>query len=209
MHSLTSVQGRSSGRSMGLCFATGLLFLLAACVPSTRVTLLPQADGRSSAVDVSTGQGSRQISQPYQVAVVGNTGALSLETTTAEQVQKTHGEWLLLTPLAAEFFLLEFEAGSADLTPGSREQLATIVRRAKDRRGGDIVVTGHTDRQGSLELNDQLSLKRARSVKELLVAEGFQADRIEAVGRGEREPKVPTDDEVVEPRNRRAEVLVR
>jgi outer membrane protein OmpA-like peptidoglycan-associated protein len=29
------------------------------------------------------------------------------------------------------------------------------------------------------------------------------------VGRGEREPAVPTEDEVVEPRNRRAEVIVR
>jgi outer membrane protein OmpA-like peptidoglycan-associated protein len=29
------------------------------------------------------------------------------------------------------------------------------------------------------------------------------------VGRGEREPVVPTDDEVAEPRNRRAEIVVR
>jgi outer membrane protein OmpA-like peptidoglycan-associated protein len=32
---------------------------------------------------------------------------------------------------------------------------------------------------------------------------------IEARGRGEREPVVATEDEVAEPRNRRAEVLVR
>ena len=37
----------------------------------------------------------------------------------------------------------------------------------------------------------------------------FEANLIEAVGRGEREPLVPTEDEVAEPRNRRAELLVR
>jgi outer membrane protein OmpA-like peptidoglycan-associated protein len=46
-------------------------------------------------------------------------------------------------------------------------------------------------------------------VRALLIERGFKADLIEAVGRGEREPVVPTDDEVAEPRNRRAELLVR
>jgi OOP family OmpA-OmpF porin len=30
-----------------------------------------------------------------------------------------------------------------------------------------------------------------------------------AIGRGEREPAVPTEDEVAEPRNRRAEIIIR
>lgn len=38
---------------------------------------------------------------------------------------------------------------------------------------------------------------------------GIPADRIQAAGRGEREPLVPTPDEVAEPRNRRVEVTVR
>jgi outer membrane protein OmpA-like peptidoglycan-associated protein len=42
-----------------------------------------------------------------------------------------------------------------------------------------------------------------------MIERGFAPDRIDAVGRGEREPVVPTEDEVAEPRNRRADVLVR
>jgi flagellar motor protein MotB len=41
------------------------------------------------------------------------------------------------------------------------------------------------------------------------VSRGFNAGLIEAVGRGEREPAVPTADDVDEPRNRRVEILVR
>ena len=37
----------------------------------------------------------------------------------------------------------------------------------------------------------------------------FSAELITAYGRGEREPAVPTADEVAEPRNRRAEVIIR
>ena len=46
-------------------------------------------------------------------------------------------------------------------------------------------------------------------VRELLIAQGFKPELIEAVGRGEREPVVPTEPNVDEPRNRRAEIIVR
>lgn len=188
---------------------SSLVALLCGCAPSTRVTLLPQANGSASAVAVSSDQGTQLIAKPYQVVAVGRKGALSVESTTAEQVSKVHGGLLALEPQRAESFLLQFEPGTSNLTPASLVLLSTIVARAKARIGGDIVVTGHTDRQGTQEANDELSLKRARSVRDLLIKQGFLPERIEAVGRGEREPVVPTEDEVAEPSNRRAEVLVR
>jgi outer membrane protein OmpA-like peptidoglycan-associated protein len=191
---------------------TGLLLLatlLAACAPTTRVTLLPQADGRASAVEVSTREGRQLLDQPFQVAEVARSGRIGTATTSAEQVRQAHPQLLALTLPAPERFVLEFEPGSSTLTADSQERLADIIARAQARAGGEIVVTGHTDRQGSLEANDRLSLERAQAIRALLVERGFRADLIEAVGRGEREPLVPTDDEVAEPRNRRAELLVR
>jgi outer membrane protein OmpA-like peptidoglycan-associated protein len=186
-----------------------LAALLSACAPATRVTLLPQADGTPSAVEVTTGQGTQRISQPYQVANVSTRGALSVDTTTADRVRETYPELVALQPPAPERFTLEFEPGTSQLTADSQAQLATVVARAQARAGGEIVVTGHTDRQGAVEANDRLSLQRAQAVRALLIERGFKAELIEAVGRGEREPVVPTDDEVAEPRNRRAELLVR
>jgi outer membrane protein OmpA-like peptidoglycan-associated protein len=71
------------------------------------------------------------------------------------------------------------------------------------------VVIGHTDSVGTLAYNDRLSLARAERVREMLVAMGIPAARIQAAGRGKRELLVPTDDNVAEARNRRVEINVR
>lgn len=186
-----------------------LAALLAGCAPATRVTLLPQATGAPSAVEVTTSQGVQRISQPYQVANVSRSGALSTDTTTADKVREAYPELVDMQPPPPERFTLQFEPGTSQLTPESQSQLDTVIARAQARAGGEIVVTGHTDRQGPEEANDRLSLQRAQAVRGLLIERGFKADLIEAVGRGEREPVVPTEDEVAEPRNRRAELLVR
>lgn len=68
---------------------------------------------------------------------------------------------------------------------------------------------GHTDTVGDAAANDRLSLQRAQAIRERLLREGFDPERIVAIGRGEREPAVATGDEVNEPRNRRAELIVR
>lgn len=186
-----------------------LALALAACAPATRVTLLPQADGSASAVTITTREGQQLLNQPFQVAEVARSGGIGTATTSAEALRQQYPQ-LLMQPLpAAERFVLEFEPGSSTLTAASQAQLPDIIARARARSGGEIVVTGHTDRQGSLEANDKLSLERAQAVRALLIERGFKPDLIEAAGRGEREPLVPTEDEVVQPRNRRAELLVR
>jgi OmpA-OmpF porin, OOP family len=183
--------------------------LLAACAPTTRVTLLPQADGSASGVVVSTREGQQVLNRPFQVAEVARSGRIGTATTSAEAVRHSHPQLLAQRPPAPEKFVLEFEPGTSQLTAESQGRLADIVARAQARSGGEIVVTGHTDRQGSLEANDKLSLERANAIRALLIERGFKPELIDAVGRGEREPVVPTDDEVAEPRNRRAELLVR
>jgi OmpA-OmpF porin, OOP family len=187
----------------------GLVALLGACAPTTRVTLLPQADGTPSAVEISTSRSTQSISQPYQVAGVYGGGVIVVETTTADQVRRSHPELLALKPPPHEFFTLEFQAGTTQLAAESQAQLGTVIHRAQARAGGEILITGHADRQGSAEANMRLSVQRAQALRTQLIERGFKAELIEAVGRGEREPVVPTDDDVAEPRNRRADVIVR
>jgi OmpA-OmpF porin, OOP family len=189
--------------------ALATVALLAACAPATRVILLPQANGTPSAVDVTTPKGQQLLTQPYQVAKVSQAGELTPDTTSADKVREAYPGLIAGQPAPPERFVLQFEPGTTQLTAESQAQLDQIVVRAKARAGGEIVVTGHTDRQGALEANDKLSLERAQAVRAVLIERGFKAELVEAVGRGEREPLVPTDDEVAEPRNRRAELLVR
>jgi OOP family OmpA-OmpF porin len=124
-------------------------------------------------------------------------------------VQKRYPALLAVMPPPAERFTLNFITGGAELTPESTAALADVLARAIARAGGELVVIGHTDRVGTLEANDALSLRRAEAVRALIIERGFHAARVRAVGRGERQPLVATDDEVDEPRNRRVEIVVR
>lgn len=196
-----------------LIAAVGWTALLLATTPTpgTRVILLPDDDGRSTAVVVSSPGGEQRVSEPYQTAtaLVGSKDAPSLDQTDAATVQSEHRELFALRPPKPRQFDLHFDAGGTSLTPASLATLASVIEEAMTRPGADITVTGHTDTRGSMADNDALSMRRAQEISQLLIRRGFAADHIEAMGRGEREPAVPTADEVDEPRNRRVVIVVR
>jgi outer membrane protein OmpA-like peptidoglycan-associated protein len=184
--------------------------LCAACAqPAGRVVLLPQPEGRPSAVTVASVTGSAELNTPYAAAEIGRKGAIKAVKSDETDVRKRYPELLRLAPPSAQRFTLNFQPGTSDLTPESLAELDTVVAAARARSGGEIVIVGHTDRQGAADANDALSLRRANAIRDVLISKGFRADLIDPVGRGEREPLVPTEDDVPEPRNRRAEVFVR
>ena len=195
--------------AIALCF----VFLIGACAPLTKVTLLPQADGAASAVLVTSSTSSKKseqlLNEPYQQAIAQEDKALKAATTTAAEVQKAHPQLFAAMPSKANKYILNFLPGGTNLTPESEAQLPALMADVAQRSGADLVVTGHTDTTGALAANDELSLKRAKVVAQLLVSKGASESRIEAVGRGKRELLVPTADEVNEPKNRRVEILVR
>lgn len=193
---------------LGLALVGGAVALLG-CAPATTVVLLPQAGGRTGGVNVSTEAGLQSLTVPYQSAQVSSTGAVSVVQLSPTEVMSRYGALLVQAPPAPAHFTLYFETGGAALTDESAAQLADILALARARAGGEIVLTGHTDRVGSAAANDALSLQRAQAIRAQLVAQGFKPELIDAIGRGEREPLVPTADEVAEPRNRRVEVEIR
>lgn len=184
--------------------------LCAACAqPASRVVLLPQPEGRPSAVTVTATTGSTELNAPYAAAEVSRKGVIEPVASDEADVRKRYPALLQLMPPSAQRFTLNFQPGTSELTPESLAALDTVVAAARARSGGEIVIVGHTDRQGAADANDALSLRRANAIRDLLVSKGFRAELIDPVGRGEREPLVPTEDDVPEPRNRRAEVVVR
>ncbi len=185
------------------------LLSLAACAPATRVVLLPQEGLPTAAVTVQARQGQVVLAQPYAVAEVASSGSVDTAQTDAQQVEKRYGQLLSVQPAAEQRFTLLFMPGGAQLTPESIAALSDVLARATERPGGEVIIIGHTDRVGSVESNDTLSLQRAQAVRQLVIDRGFDPNRVEAVGRGEREPVVQTADEVEEPKNRRAEIVVR
>ena len=185
--------------------------LLGACATSRdTIVLLPRSDGSTGAIAASRdGQGEVLLDSAYASARSGITGKLRQATTDRETVEKKFGKALSAMPPPAKSFVVNFLSGGDELTEESKPALAQMLEELKARPSPEITVIGHTDLVGNDESNDALSLQRAGTVRDMLVALGVPAERIQAAGRGSREPLVPTAPGVDEARNRRVEVNVR
>jgi OmpA-OmpF porin, OOP family len=188
--------------------AAGLL--ISGCASTdTFVVLLPEEGGATSAVTVGAGSRSTVLDKPYGAAAVDKQGAIETKIITAEEANRTFAAALAAQPPQPVGFTLYFETNSVEVTAASRPALDALLAEVAKRPAVEVQVTGHTDRVGSEADNDRLSLQRAEAVRVMLIQRGIQASFLRAVGRGEREPLIPTPDEQAEPRNRRVEVLVR
>src|SRR5215468_5596699 len=81
-----------------------------------------------------------------------------------------------------------FKTGSFELLAGARERLAKVSGIVLAYPSLKLAVEGHTDSVGSDEYNQQLSEKRAASVREYLVQQGIAGDSIVATGFGKTSP---------------------
>ena len=108
-------------------------------------------------------------------------------------------------PLEREFMVF-FGFNQSDLTDEALATIKEAVGAVHDSGSAAISVVGHADRAGSIGYNKALSLRRAKSVRKALIAEGVAAEAISIAGRGESEPLVPTNDGVREPQNRRVHI---
>lgn len=174
-----------------------------------RVVLLPDADGRVGQVTVTTPSDAATLDRAYAVADVLSDGKVVRGEESAESVRVRFAAALAAQPPQPVSFNVLFVFDKDELTPESTAQFDRIKAELAARPAPEIVVIGHTDRVGTLEYNDALSLKRAEMVRVALARAGIASAQIEVAGRGEREPVVATADEVAEPRNRRVEIMVR
>jgi outer membrane protein OmpA-like peptidoglycan-associated protein len=173
------------------------------------VVLLPHADGTTGAVVMKQGAKEALLDSPYASATSGANGVPQMGKLEESAVRSKFAAALAATPPAPVSFTVYFVSGSDELTDESKANIKLVLSEMARRPSPEITAIGHTDRIGTDQVNDVLSLQRAQRVKELLIQSGIAAARISVAGRGEREPIVPTADEVSEPRNRRVEVSVR
>jgi outer membrane protein OmpA-like peptidoglycan-associated protein len=184
--------------------------LVAGCAGvKTLVVLLPEESGAPSAVTVGAGSQQTILEAPLSAAVIDGRGGVEQKTLTSEEINRAFADALAAQPPKSVSFILYFDSNSTEVAAGSRSDLAALFAEVARRPAVEVQVTGHTDRIGTESDNDRLSLVRAETVRAMLLQRGIQASFVRAVGRGEREPLVPTPDEQPEPRNRRVEVIVR
>jgi outer membrane protein OmpA-like peptidoglycan-associated protein len=192
--------------------ATLLLVLgvLAGCAQREQglFVVLPNPDGTSGAITVSEGQNSVLLDHPYAAEEVEGD---QLEETTSDsaQVQQVFGSALAAQPILPAHFRLYFLKDSDLMTTESQQQYRNVFADIKRRPVYQVEVIGYTDTLGDQSHNQQLSLKRAATLRDELVRDGLNPDSITIAGRGELDPAVPTGPQVAEPRNRRVEITVR
>jgi outer membrane protein OmpA-like peptidoglycan-associated protein len=194
--------------------AAAAAVILGACAaaPNTRelVVLLPDLDGKTGAVAVTNPRGgSGVLSKPYSMTLLEKGDRVEAPSIASDEVNKLFSHAIAAQPQRPISFLLYFLQDTDEYTPASREAFEKVFAEVARRKVAEVTVIGHTDRIGSVEYNDALSLRRAERVRRDFVDRGIPTHAINTAGRGEREPIVPTADEVSEPLNRRVEINIR
>jgi len=188
----------------------GACALLAGCATSSLV-LLPDDGHHQGAVAVLESKG-----KPTEAVIADNNsrtklGGGTIASRPLGQNGLKPGEAALLTdlPPAPRSYVLYFDQGTTTPTAASLPVLDELRAEIARRTGPAVEVTGHTDTVGGGDDNDRLSAQRAEEVLNWLAARGFDRSIMSATGRGERELKEPTMDNVASAANRRVEIIVR
>lgn len=101
-----------------------------------------------------------------------------------------------------------FDTAKHTLRPGAREKLAKIAGILIAHPGLKLEVEGHTDSVGTEDYNQQLSERRAGSVRNYLAQMGVPATAIVSRGFGELQPVASNDNAAGRQQNRRVEIVV-
>lgn len=183
--------------------------LLSACSAApTRVTLMPDQDGKIGAVTVHNAHGEQRLDQAYARVDASATAApVQARSDTREAFEARHRVLLDAQPTPPLSFVLNFLFDSMELTPESRQKLPEVLAAVRERLPTEVTVFGYADSAGAPAYNLQLSAERARAVAAMLRRIDpdlpMQLDWF-----GDKSPLVPTPDGKPEPRNRRAEILI-
>lgn len=184
------------------------------------IVLLPDDDGSIGRATVSTASGTVELAGARASTVVTRRGARGAPDVAASppspvrtigegELRQLFGAAIAALPPPPRHFTLFFRLNSEELSAESRALVEDAIETAKDRPFADVVVRGHTDTTGRPARNFELGLRRANTVRALLVTAGLTRSSIDVASHGESELLVPTADDVFEPRNRRVEITVR
>jgi outer membrane protein OmpA-like peptidoglycan-associated protein len=110
--------------------------------------------------------------------------------------------------LIADIEGVQFATGRAEINASGRESIAKFAGVVASYPGLRFNVEGHTDSTGSVATNTALSLRRAITVRDYLIAQGVAASTIDVAGLGSSMPIADNASAEGRARNRRVEIVV-
>ena len=179
--------------------------------PPTLIVLLPDPETKvTGRARVSNEFGSTELTTARASSRASSDAPPGAATTISEaEVTPLFGEALAAMPPAPRHFTLQFKFESDALTDESTAQIPAILAAVKVLPVPEVVVVGHTDTMGDAKSNVALGLRRAGTVRAILVQAGLPDSTITVTSHGEADLLVRTRNNTPEPRNRRVEITVR
>jgi outer membrane protein OmpA-like peptidoglycan-associated protein len=102
-----------------------------------------------------------------------------------------------------------FASNHSDLLPSAQAKLNDVAAAlTKQDTESKINVEGFTDSQGDASYNQELSQRRAQTVRDYLVSRGISSDRVTAQGFGLTRPVADNASPEGRANNRRVEIVV-
>ncbi|MCI7222667.1 OmpA family protein, partial [Fusobacterium sp.] len=95
-----------------------------------------------------------------------------------------------------------------EVKDGIKPSLSTLARALSENKDIRIKIDGYTDFIGSEGYNLELSVKRARAIKNYLVSKGAIDNNISIEGYGEQNPNATNTTEEGRAKNRRVEFII-
>lgn len=104
---------------------------------------------------------------------------------------------------------IQFDFDKATIKPASHDLLNEIAQVIKDNPHiHEISIEGHTSSEGSDKYNQDLSERRAASVREYLTEHGIPEDKLTSKGWGESKPIADNETASGKEKNRRVEFVI-
>lgn len=101
-----------------------------------------------------------------------------------------------------------FDTGKSHLKSGNERSLQKLAQFLKENPKRTVSIEGFTDSVGGDEYNQQLSERRADSVRMALVGFGVEPERIAATGYGKAFPVAGNETATGRQQNRRVEIVI-
>jgi len=102
---------------------------------------------------------------------------------------------------------ISFDAASSQMKPDAESVMKDIFTMLSQRSNLKLSIDGHTDGDGTMERNQQLSSERAQTVKNALIAKGIDPSRLVVKGYGMSMPIADNTTEAGKAKNRRVELV--
>ena len=101
-----------------------------------------------------------------------------------------------------------FLFAKAKLTKNGRKSLKEVAKEINKYPDSEILIEGHTDNVGSDKYNNDLSLRRAAAIAEVLKKDYKVKNKMGIIGKGKKEPIYSNKTEAGRAKNRRVEIVI-